>query len=116
MIPLLRAYRPDLILVSAGFDAAHGDVGCCKATADGKAVSGADLRPEDFDYITRQICKVANVCCEGRVVSVLEGGYGSWVKNKGDDPKRMELNRDGFAKCVSSHVLGLSGLSQELFY
>jgi len=114
MIPLIRAYKPDLILISAGFDAGAGDVGCCKATMDGKAISGADLKPEDFEYITRQIVKLANVCCQGRVVSVLEGGYGSYVKSKGDDPKKMELNRDMFAKSVATHVLALSGMSNEM--
>ena len=113
VIPLVRAYKPDLILLSAGFDAGAGDVGCCKATNDGKAISGADLTPADFEYITKNLVKLANICCQGRIISVLEGGYGKWTKNTGDDPKKMELNRDSFAKSVAAHVLALSGVSND---
>ena len=36
-----------------------------------------DLRPEDFAWMTEQIMGVANICCNGKIVSVLEGGYGA---------------------------------------
>jgi acetoin utilization deacetylase AcuC-like enzyme len=35
-----------------------------------------DLRPEDFEWVTTEIMRIADLCCSGRVVSVLEGGYG----------------------------------------
>lgn len=35
-----------------------------------------DLTPDDFEWVTTEIMKIADLCCSGRVVSVLEGGYG----------------------------------------
>jgi acetoin utilization deacetylase AcuC-like enzyme len=62
----VEAFSPDLILVSAGFDA-HAN----------EPVSDADqqLEPEDFAWATRAIVSVANGRARGRVVSSLEGGY-----------------------------------------
>ncbi len=62
----VEAFAPDLILVSAGFDA-HAN----------EPVSDADqqLEPEDFAWATRAIVSVANGRARGRVVSSLEGGY-----------------------------------------
>ena len=37
---------------------------------------GLDLEPEDYAWTTRKILEIADICCQGRVVSVLEGGYG----------------------------------------
>ena len=64
ILPALRAFGPDLIIVSAGFDA-H------------KADPLAELRLEtaDFGWITTEILAVADAVCRGRLVSVLEGGY-----------------------------------------
>jgi acetoin utilization deacetylase AcuC-like enzyme len=60
------AFRPDLVLVSAGFDAHHRDpVGA----------SGQSLEAEDFGWATRAILEVARAHAKGRVVSSLEGGY-----------------------------------------
>ena len=39
-----------------------------------------NLSPKDFSFITNQILSVARVCCPGKVIAVLEGGYGNWVK------------------------------------
>ena len=80
LIPALRAFGPDLILISAGFDACSGDVGNTKS--DGKASQGMNLTPEDYAFITSQVLAVARICCPGRVVSVLEGGYGQWKWEK----------------------------------
>jgi acetoin utilization deacetylase AcuC-like enzyme len=60
------AFAPDLILVSAGFDA-HRD--------DPLADPGQSLEAEDFGWATRAICEVARAHAKGRVVSSLEGGY-----------------------------------------
>lgn len=79
LIPSLRAFNPDLILLSTGFDPADGDVGNIRnyrSDKDFKTLKGMDLTPEDFAWVTSEIMKIADICCNGRVVSVLEGGYG----------------------------------------
>lgn len=63
-LPALDAFNPQLILVSAGFDADHAD-----------PLADLILDTEDFAWVTERICEVADSCCDGRVVSVLEGGY-----------------------------------------
>ncbi|PHJ18512.1 histone deacetylase hdac5 [Cystoisospora suis] len=63
--PLLR-FSPDLIFVSAGFDGHRQD-------QIGGAFGG--FAEEDFRFFTHQLVRTAERCCEGRVVSVLEGGY-----------------------------------------
>lgn len=63
-VPALRKFKPDLIFISAGFDAHNDEM-------------MADLAFTDKDYasITRLIDHVAHEVCNGRIVSVLEGGY-----------------------------------------
>ena len=39
---------------------------------------GIDLSPEDFAWTTTEIMKIADICCGGRLISVLEGGYGEY--------------------------------------
>jgi hypothetical protein len=77
LIPSLRSFGPDIIFISAGFDGAKDDVGNQKRNV---RVYGMNLTSEDFAWITRQILAVARMCCPGRVVSVLEGGYGKYSK------------------------------------
>ncbi len=60
----LRAFKPELIIVSAGFDAHQDD-----------PLAQLNWSVEDFRWITRELCRVADEVCEGRVVSTLEGGY-----------------------------------------
>ena len=62
--PAVAAAAPDLILVSAGFDAHRDD-----------PLAMLDLRTEDFAWIADRLCAIAGDLCCGRVVSVLEGGY-----------------------------------------
>ena len=62
--PILRAFRPDLILVSAGFDAYKDD-----------PLGGMRLEPGCFGRLTAKIAAIADECCEGRVVVATEGGY-----------------------------------------
>ena len=47
-----------------------------------QATPGLNLTPDDFAWITAQVLSVARVCCPGRCVSVLEGGYGQWRYEK----------------------------------
>ncbi len=64
VIAPLDAFEPDLILVSAGFDAHRRD-----------PLAHQSLQEEDFAWATRAIVEVARGCCNGMVVSSLEGGY-----------------------------------------
>ena len=63
-IPAIRAFKPDLIFVAAGFDA-HTD----------EVMANLDFSEIDYASITRLIDDIAHEVCDGRIVSVLEGGY-----------------------------------------
>jgi acetoin utilization deacetylase AcuC-like enzyme len=63
-IPALLAFAPELVIVSAGFDAHQAD-----------PLAQINLETADFGWITDQLLAVASACCKGRLVSVLEGGY-----------------------------------------
>jgi acetoin utilization deacetylase AcuC-like enzyme len=56
--------RPDLVLISAGFDAHEAD-----------PIGSLGLQTEDFEPLTRLVVQVAEQHCQGRIVSLLEGGY-----------------------------------------
>lgn len=62
--PRLEAFRPELVIVSAGFDA-HAD----------DPLAELNWREEDFEWLTRELCRIAQGTAQGRVVSLLEGGY-----------------------------------------
>jgi acetoin utilization deacetylase AcuC-like enzyme len=64
VLPALEAFSPDLILVSAGFDAHRDD-----------PLGALNLVEEDYAWITRELMDIADAQCEGRLVSALEGGY-----------------------------------------
>ncbi len=64
LLPALSDFSPDIIVISAGFDAHRAD-----------PLGGLELTEEDFSWVTREICDVAKDVCDGRIVSVLEGGY-----------------------------------------
>jgi acetoin utilization deacetylase AcuC-like enzyme len=64
LVPAARAFRPDFILISAGFDAMRNDL-----------LGRLDVTPEGFAAITRVVVRLAEELCQGRIVSVLEGGY-----------------------------------------
>jgi acetoin utilization deacetylase AcuC-like enzyme len=103
LLPALRAFNPDLILISAGFDASRGDVGNAKHEAGGKERMGMDLEPEDYAWTTRKICEIADICCQGRVVSVLEGGYGSSPANP-DGTASQPLDKTVLSECAVRHL------------
>ncbi len=63
-MPALEAFKPDMILISAGFDAHKDD-----------PLGGLNWTEDDFAWITRELLGVAERHCKGRVVSMLEGGY-----------------------------------------
>ncbi len=62
--PRLREFRPDLIVISAGFDA-HAD----------DPLAQLNWATGDFRWLTAQLCGLAGELCGGRIVSTLEGGY-----------------------------------------
>lgn len=64
VFPRVDAFKPELMLISAGFDA-HAD----------DPLAGMELREDDFAWVTGKICDLADTHCQGRVVSALEGGY-----------------------------------------
>jgi acetoin utilization deacetylase AcuC-like enzyme len=77
LVPAARGFKPDFILISAGFDAMRNDL-----------LGQFDVTPEGFAAITRVVVELAEELCKGRVVSVLEGGY----------------RLDGLADSVTAHV------------
>jgi acetoin utilization deacetylase AcuC-like enzyme len=82
-LPRLDAFRPDMLFISAGFDA-HRE--------DGLAQLG--LVEADYAWITRQLMSVAQRHCAGRIVSCLEGGY----------------HLGALARCVEAHLRVLSAM------
>ncbi len=62
--PVALEFSPDFVLVSAGFDACKGDV-----------LGGMNITPQGFAQLTQIVKSIAQKCCEGRLVSILEGGY-----------------------------------------
>ncbi len=82
ILPALEAFRPDFLLISAGFDADYRD-----------PLAQLNWRPDDFAWVTGRLMDVAQRCCGGRIVSMLEGGY----------------DRHGLATGVAAHVSTLMG-------
>jgi acetoin utilization deacetylase AcuC-like enzyme len=64
LYPLSMKYKPDLVMISAGFDPYYKD-----------PLGGMKVTPEGFAYMARILMDVADNCCEGRLVVTLEGGY-----------------------------------------
>ena len=81
-MPRLEAHRPQMIFVSAGFDAHHDD-----------DLGQLGLVEHDYAWITQRILEVANRHARGRVVSCLEGGY----------------NLGALARSVEQHVRVMAG-------
>ena len=64
ILPALRKFNAQLIIISAGFDAHASD-----------PLAELDLTDDDYRWVTQELVDIADACCEGRIVSVLEGGY-----------------------------------------
>lgn len=80
LLPAMRDYRPDLVLISAGFDSRAGD-----------PLGQFQLRDEDFAELTMLLMEIADRSCSGRLISVLEGGY----------------SLEGLTQAVSAHTRAL---------
>ena len=62
--PRIRAFKPELIIISAGFDAHQDD-----------PLASLNWSTADFAWLTAELCNLAQDLCQGRIVSTLEGGY-----------------------------------------
>lgn len=80
VLPAVEDCRPDLIIISAGFDAHHRD-----------PLAEINLVAEDFDWATGRLMDIADRRCDNRVVSLLEGGY----------------DLIGLAESASTHIMRL---------
>lgn len=96
VLPKLAEFKPDLIIISAGFDA-H--------MRDDINMGYLSILEHDYYWLTRQLVKIANSYSKGRIVSVLEGGY-----------KIQGQIISPFARSVSSHVAALTESSSTELY
>ncbi len=80
ILPRLRTFAPEFIVISAGFDAHVRD-----------PLANLNLQEADFDWVTRKLMEVADTSASGRIVSVLEGGY----------------DLQGLARSAAAHVTAL---------
>lgn len=83
LFPALEAFKPQLIMISAGFDALAED-----------PMGQLRLKEEDIVWVTQHLLDIAERHCGGRIVSVLEGGY----------------NTDATGRAVFSHLKVMTGL------
>jgi acetoin utilization deacetylase AcuC-like enzyme len=82
-LPAMHAHQPEMIFISAGFDAHRDD-----------DIGGMALVEADYAWLTKQVMEIANLYAGGRVVSSLEGGY----------------NLSALGRSVAAHVRVLAGL------
>lgn len=80
ILPRLRAFKPDILIISAGFDAHTRD-----------PLANLNLVEADYAWVTQKLMEIADASCNGRVVSVLEGGY----------------DLQGLSRSVAAHVTAL---------
>jgi len=66
LMPIVKQYQPELILVAAGFDSHHSD-----------PLGGMNVTEAGFARMANLLIDMATLCCEGRLVLALEGGYNS---------------------------------------
>ena len=64
LLPAMRALAPQWVMISAGFDAHYLD-----------PLAGLAVTTEDFHWLTGELCRIADDSADGRVISMLEGGY-----------------------------------------
>jgi acetoin utilization deacetylase AcuC-like enzyme len=80
LLPRIAAFAPDLIIISAGFDAHWRD-----------PLANLNLKEPDFAWATQKLMAIADRSCSGRVVSILEGGY----------------DLEGLSRSAAAHVMAL---------
>ena len=84
ILPHLKTFAPELIIISAGFDAHYRD-----------PLASLNLKAEDFGWVTQKLMDIADLSAGGRIVSVLEGGY----------------DFQGLTESVAAHVTALMGVT-----
>jgi acetoin utilization deacetylase AcuC-like enzyme len=82
ILPRLEKFAPELLVISAGFDAHSRD-----------PLANLNLSASDFGWVTRRLMDIADAAAGGRIVSVLEGGY----------------DLKGLQDSVAAHVAALMG-------
>jgi acetoin utilization deacetylase AcuC-like enzyme len=80
ILPAIDRFAPELLLISAGFDAHTSD-----------PLASLELEAEDFGWVTERLAELAATHCRGRLVSTLEGGY----------------DLGALAECSAAHVAAL---------
>ncbi len=80
ILPRLREFKPDILVISAGFDAHTRD-----------PLANLNLVEADFAWVTKKLMEIADSCAQGRIVSMLEGGY----------------DLQGLSRSVAAHVTAL---------
>jgi acetoin utilization deacetylase AcuC-like enzyme len=80
ILPRLREFKPDMLIISAGFDAHTRD-----------PLANLNLVEADYTWVTKKLMDVADASAKGRVVSLLEGGY----------------DLQGLSRSVAAHVTAL---------
>ena len=80
ILPRLREFKPDILIISAGFDAHTRD-----------PLANLNLVEADFSWVTKKLMEIAETSAKGRVVSLLEGGY----------------DLQGLSRSVAAHVSAL---------
>ena len=80
ILPRLRDFKPDVLIISAGFDAHTRD-----------PLANLNLVEADFTWVTQKLMQIADETCNGRIVSMLEGGY----------------DLQGLSRSVAAHVTAL---------
>jgi acetoin utilization deacetylase AcuC-like enzyme len=80
ILPRLREFKPEILLISAGFDAHTRD-----------PLANLNLVEADFTWVTKKLMDIADASAQGRIVSVLEGGY----------------DLQGLARSAAAHVAAL---------
>jgi acetoin utilization deacetylase AcuC-like enzyme len=80
ILPRLREFKPDIVVISAGFDAHTRD-----------PLANLNLVEADYTWVTKKLMEIADVSAKGRVVALLEGGY----------------DLQGLARSVAAHVTAL---------
>ena len=80
ILPRLREFKPDILIISAGFDAHTRD-----------PLANLNLVEADFSWVTKKLMEIADTSAKGRVVSLLEGGY----------------DLQGLSRSVAAHVIAL---------
>jgi acetoin utilization deacetylase AcuC-like enzyme len=81
VFPELEDFAPDLLMISAGFDAHKAD-----------PLAQLNWEVDDYAWLTKKLSDIADKYCDGKIVSVLEGGY----------------NLDALSTCLAAHLKGLA--------